>query len=505
MGLLSKIAILLGVGTITYVIRWHYIGRLYRSKRTFSSQELVVITGASSGIGLAVVKDLVRRGCHLVLGCRNEAAGQIVCDQLRKQFGSEVLVDVYFVDLGSLKSIVSFVDKVGLLGKPVYALVNNAGIFYAPPALTADQIEQTFEINYLGHYLLTILLLPKLKQHPNRSRIVNVVSKAQICVERFPDTELHQLYDDSPQNRFRAYQYSKFCLVLFAHKLSSILANSNVTVHCVDPGNVETAIYRHFPQLNNKVLYYLQKPIRLLAVKTPREGTRESNFLKLDEPGNEQWISMGSSVTPIDYYVEQILAQMFTNERSRCTISCKSGSVSFVLELLRIEDNEYYFTRSSAQMLTLAKQYKENGVKCFAKYPLLAHQFFNRAAKCLLSFAPLEYLDPAIEGADTIASIQSLLETLNLNIAACLIKQNRFDDALHMLEYVDRQNNPSPKAIYRKALAQFHVKQYTEAVKTLQRIDYATNKECSTLYANIVTNLEKEKEKYNSMVRKMFG
>lgn len=274
MGLLSKIAILLGVGTITYVIRWHYIGRLYRSKRTFSSQDLVVITGASSGIGLAVVKDLVRRGCHLVLGCRNEAAGQIVCDQLRQQFGSEVLVDVYFVDLGSLKSIVSFVDRVGLLGKPVYALVNNAGIFYAPPALTADQIEQTFEINYLGHYLLTILLLPKLKQHPNRSRIVNVVSKAQICVERFPDTELHQLYDDSPQNRFRAYQYSKFCLVLFAHKLSSILANSNVTVHCVDPGNVETAIYRHFPQLNNKVLYYLQKPIRLLAVKTPREGAQ---------------------------------------------------------------------------------------------------------------------------------------------------------------------------------------------------------------------------------------
>lgn len=234
-------------------------------------------------------------------------------------------------------------------------------------------------------------------------------------------------------------------------------------------------------------------------------GTRESNFLKPDEPGNEQWISMGSSVTPIDYYVEQIIAQMLTNERSRCTISCKSGSVSFVLELLRIEDNEYYFTRSSAQMLTFAKQYKENGVKCFGKYPLLAHQYFNRAAKCLLSFAPLEYLDPAIEGADTIASMQSLLETLNLNIAACLLKQNRFDDALHMLEYVDRQNNPSPKAIYRKALAQFHVKQYTEAVKTLQRIDYAANKECSTLYANIVTNLEKEKEKYNSMVRKMFG
>uniref|UniRef100_A0A1Q3F8I5 Putative fkbp-type peptidyl-prolyl cis-trans isomerase n=1 Tax=Culex tarsalis TaxID=7177 RepID=A0A1Q3F8I5_CULTA len=234
-------------------------------------------------------------------------------------------------------------------------------------------------------------------------------------------------------------------------------------------------------------------------------GGRESNLLKPGEAVNEQWISMGSSVTPIDHYVEQLLAQMLTNERSRCTISCKTGCISFVLELLRIDSSEYFFTKSSAQMLTLAKRYKENGVKCFPKYPLLAHHHFNRAAKCLLSFAPLENLDPAIEGADTIAGMQSLLETLNLNISACLLKQNRFEDALHVLEYVDRQENPTPKAIYRKALAQFHVKQYTEAIATLQRIDYAASKECSTLYANIVTTSEKDKEVYNNMVRKMFG
>lgn len=216
----------------------------------------------------------MRRGSHLVLGCRNETVGKQVCKQLRQQFGPEVLLEVYYIDLGSLKSIVSFVDQVGLLGKPVYALVNNAGIFYAPPVLTSDQIEQTFEVNYLGHYLLTILLLPKLKQHSGGSRIVNIVSKAHQAVERFPDKELHQAYEDSPQNRFRAYQYSKFCLVLFAHKLSLILANTSVTVHCVDPGNVETAIYRHFPQLNNKILYWLQKPVRLLTVKTPQEGAQ---------------------------------------------------------------------------------------------------------------------------------------------------------------------------------------------------------------------------------------
>lgn len=234
-------------------------------------------------------------------------------------------------------------------------------------------------------------------------------------------------------------------------------------------------------------------------------GERDSIFLQPSEPGSEQWINIGSSLTPIDFYVEQLLLQMLPNERSRCTISCKSGTVSFVLELLKIDNNEYYFSRSSSQMLTLAKQYKENGVKCYPKHPLLAHQYFNRAAKCILSFTPLENLDPALEGADTIANMKSLLETLNLNISACLLKQNRFEDALHVLEYVDRQDNPTPKAIYRRALAQFHVKQYTEAIRTLQRIDYTTSKECSTLYRNIMTTSEKDQAKYNNMVRKMFG
>lgn len=233
-----------------------------------------MVTGATSGIGLAVVNDLAPRNCHLVLGCRNRQTGEDIRKQLGKQFGSGILVDVFEIDLRCLKSISAFVSRVNQLEKPIYALVNNAGIFYAPPALTVDLVEQTFQVNYLGHYLVTILLLPKLKQHPGGSRIVNLVSKAQQAVEYFPDLELHTQFDDSPSNRFKAYQYSKFCLVLFAHKLSSILVDSSVSVHCVDPGNVETNIYRHFPQLSNRALFYLQKPIRILVIKTPHEGAQ---------------------------------------------------------------------------------------------------------------------------------------------------------------------------------------------------------------------------------------
>lgn len=263
---------------------------MYRSNRKFASKDLIVITGATSGIGLAVTKELAGRNCHLVLGCRNIHAGERIRKQLKKEFGHSILVEVFPIDLSCLESISSFVDQVNRLNKPIYALVNNAGIFYAPPSLTIDQIEQTFQVNYLGHFLVTVLLLPKLKLHQLGARIINLTSKAHQANEYFPDLELHHYFDDSHVNRFRAYQYSKFCLVVFAHKLSSILANTLVTVHCVDPGNVETNIYRHFPQLANKVLFCLQKPIRVLVVKTPREGAQSVLYAILSSPTPQFYI-----------------------------------------------------------------------------------------------------------------------------------------------------------------------------------------------------------------------
>lgn len=235
---------------------------------------MIVVTGATSGIGRALVHELIPRACRLVLGCRNHEAGVKLLNDLKHQYGSDIDVKIFHLDLSCLKSVAEFVEKVNALGEPIYALVNNAGIFYAPPALTVDGLEQTFQVNYLSHYLLTILLLPKLKQFPGNSRVINVSSKAHLAVERFPDLELHRQFEDLPNNRFRAYQYSKFSLVLFAHKLSSILADSTVSIHCVDPGNVETGIYRSFPPLANKVLFYLQKPLRILLIKTPREGVQ---------------------------------------------------------------------------------------------------------------------------------------------------------------------------------------------------------------------------------------
>ncbi|XP_053667514.1 peptidyl-prolyl cis-trans isomerase FKBP5 [Anopheles marshallii] len=235
-------------------------------------------------------------------------------------------------------------------------------------------------------------------------------------------------------------------------------------------------------------------------------GTRETNYLTTGTT-TERWITIGTALTPVDCYVEQLLQQMLTNEESKCTISTRpeGNDIVFTMKLICIEDQKYYYELTVPESLALAQRYKENGVKMFSKYPRFAHAYFNRAAKCLLSWAPIEQLDPAIEGAGTVEQMQSLLETLYLNIAACLIKQNRFEEVLHVLRYTDQQDAPSAKAMYRKALAQFKVKQFTEALATLERIDYATSKECSALHKQIVQSRQQEDSKYNSMVKKMFA
>lgn len=156
----------------------------------------------------------------------------------------------------------------------MYALVNNAGIFYAEPADTDDGIEVTFQTNYLSPFLLTLLLLPALRFNSTGSRVINLSSRAHLNPTVFPKPEFHNRFEDTCDNRMQAYQYSKFYLVLFAQRLSTLLEHSKVTVHCVDPGNAETCIFRTFPPLANRLFFALQWPIRFFVIQTPNEASQ---------------------------------------------------------------------------------------------------------------------------------------------------------------------------------------------------------------------------------------
>lgn len=207
------------------------------------------------------------------MACRNLEKIQVISKNLQKTTKN---INIYpeYLNLQSFDSIVNFTKSIIDKKITVYALVNNAAIFYEKPSLTVDNIEITFQTNYLGPFLLTILLMPTLRNYNGPSRIINVSSEAHINIDVYPQPELHAIFDDTPLQRFNAYSYSKFCLVIFSNRLQQLHSNTSISVHCVDPGNCETNIYRNFPLLSNYWLYLLQKPIRFFIVKTPIEGAQ---------------------------------------------------------------------------------------------------------------------------------------------------------------------------------------------------------------------------------------
>ena len=89
-------------------------------------------------------------------------------------------------------------------------------VFFAHPHDTEDGYDYTFQVNYLGQFLLTYLLLPALRKYQG-SRIVNMSSRAHFNIGEFPNLDFHRKFEDSFNNRFEAYQYSKLCLVMFSH------------------------------------------------------------------------------------------------------------------------------------------------------------------------------------------------------------------------------------------------------------------------------------------------
>lgn len=127
---------------------------------------------------------------------------------------------------------------------------------------------------FKGPFLLTQLLLPTLEESPE-ARVINISSAAHLSA---PTVSIGQLisFDKSSYNKLNAYRLSKLSLVAYSFKLSTLLEfkNSSVKIFAVDPGNVETEIFRNFPPLCNPILYWLQKPLRLILVKTPSEGAQ---------------------------------------------------------------------------------------------------------------------------------------------------------------------------------------------------------------------------------------
>ena len=156
-------------------------------------------------------------------------------------------------------------------------LINNAGVMRCPRGVTAEGIETQLGVNHMGHFLLTQLLLDKLKQSAP-SRIVNVSSVAHTRgTINFKDLNSDKNYDPS-----EAYNQSKLANVLFTLELARRLQGTGVTVNAVHPGLVDTEITRHMGFVNSTFASIFVRPLFWPFIKRPKQGAQTTLYAALD-------------------------------------------------------------------------------------------------------------------------------------------------------------------------------------------------------------------------------
>lgn len=190
------------------------------------SGRLALITGASSGLGLETARALLARGATVVLGCRSRSRAEAARRELLSaQAGAGGAVDVLELELADLSAVrraaAELADRYGRLD----LLINNAGLMAPPRLLTRDGFEMQLGVNHLGHFALTLALLPLLRGRPD-SRVVTVTSGAQYFGRiRFDDLQGERRYD-----RWAAYGQSKLANVMFALELQQRLRSQGDAV-----------------------------------------------------------------------------------------------------------------------------------------------------------------------------------------------------------------------------------------------------------------------------------
>ncbi len=203
---------------------------------TIRIDKVCIVTGGNSGIGLMTAVGLAKTGAHVFIACRCAAKAERAVSYIRSSTGN-LQVEFLPLDLSSLDSVRTFVKLFREKQLPLHVLVNNAGVFNTR-GTTKEGFELIWGTNYLGHFLLTNLLMEKLRSSAP-SRIIMVSSDLAL---RPTSINWDVLVKKTPLNFLELYAVSKLCLLLLTMELARHLDDTNVTVNAVHPGFVQSNI-----------------------------------------------------------------------------------------------------------------------------------------------------------------------------------------------------------------------------------------------------------------------
>ncbi|BAF27746.1 short-chain dehydrogenase TIC 32, chloroplastic [Oryza sativa Japonica Group] len=241
-----------------------------------------IVTGATNGIGRETARVLARRGAEVIIPARTMESGNAVKQSIAEEVPGSRL-HVMEMDLASLDSVRRFATAFDSSHTHLNILINNAGIMGCPFKLSKDGIELQFATNHVGHFLLTNLLLDKMKSTARKTgvqgRIVNVSS---IAHKRSDGScfDLNKLNDKSRYKPLIAYAHSKLANILHANELAKRFQEEgcNLTANSLHPGVILTNITRYV--VTNSVMVSILS-VGNLFLKNTQQGAATTCYLAL--------------------------------------------------------------------------------------------------------------------------------------------------------------------------------------------------------------------------------
>ena len=272
----------------------------------------VLVTGATSGIGLEAARTLARQGARVVIVGRDAAKTGRCLEEIRTSAPGAELSSL-LCDFSRQTEVRRLADDILQRYDRLDVLVNNAGTVFKDRTVTEDGIEATFAVNHLGYFLLTQLLLDRIVQSAP-ARIVNVASIGH----RRGTMDFDDLFFERGYSLMKAYGRSKLANVLYTRSLAEKLAGTGVTVNSLHPGAVDTAIWSGGPFWAKPLIAIFRK----LAFIPAEEGGRRIVQLVTGPELAEttgRYFENGKLVEPAPVARDEAVARRLWQESERLT------------------------------------------------------------------------------------------------------------------------------------------------------------------------------------------
>ena len=282
MSIISALLILIIFAVVLYFLRIFFRGGQCKVKHSMKGK-VVIVTGASAGIGKESAIDLVKHGAQVILACRNEAKTKDAMKSLNEE--EKKLTKFIKLDLCDFDSIVKFAEQVKEEYKKVDILMNNAGLFPQQYNVTKDNMESYLQGNFTGHVLLTFLLFDILDK--NDARIINLSSIAYLGTDFTDEVNIKELYDtkksemkyfQSLNGKGKLYSNTKILMIYFSKFLTQLCEKkyNYIKSAAVHPGGVDTEFMRFLKEDKYKFYYFFKlcTPLVKFFFKTATDGAQ---------------------------------------------------------------------------------------------------------------------------------------------------------------------------------------------------------------------------------------